>query len=116
MVFRPGRLGHFAPVSTFKQSHIFLLCLACPIGKILKQLPPQVAGAEIARGTERYEDAVFPRGCRQNNLVHITIALIWQIARKEASFLAYLVATARHCLKVRNAFSTKWRSLYNARS
>ena len=50
---------------------------------------------------------VHPRGCRQNNLAHITIALIWQIARKEASFLAYLVATARHCLKVRNAFSTK---------
>ena len=39
------------------------------------------------------------RGCRQNNLV--------QIARKDASFLAYRVATARHCLKSRNAFSTK---------
>ena len=47
------------------------------------------------------------RGCRQNNLVQITSALIWQIARKEASFLAYRVATARHCLKSRNAFSTK---------
>ena len=34
-------------------------------------------------------------------------ARIWQMARKEASFLAYLVATALHCLKYRNAFSTK---------
>ena len=47
------------------------------------------------------------KGCRQNNLVLITSALIWQNARKDAPFLAYRVATARHCLKSRNAFSTK---------
>ena len=48
-----------------------------------------------------------PRGCRQNNLVQIASARIWQIARKDASFLAYRVAMARHCLKSRNEFSTK---------
>ena len=47
------------------------------------------------------------KGCRQNNLVLITSALIWRIARKDAPLLAYRVATARHCLKSRNAFSTK---------
>ena len=30
----------------------------------------------------------FPRQCRQNNLVQMTIARIWQIARKDAAFLA----------------------------
>ena len=56
------------------------------------------------------------RGCRQNNLVQMTSARIWQIARKDAAFLAYRVATPRHCLKSRNEFSTKCRSLYSARS
>ena len=53
---------------------------------------------------------VHPHGtrvCRQNNLAQIASALIWQMARKDASFLAYRVATARHCLKSRNEFSTK---------
>ena len=57
-----------------------------------------------------------PRACRQNNLVQMTSARIWQIARKDAAFLAYRVATPRHCLKSRNEFSTKCRSLYSARS
>ena len=39
------------------------------------------------------------RVCRQNNLAHITNARIWQIARKDISFLAYRVATARHFVK-----------------
>ena len=56
------------------------------------------------------------KGCRQNNLVQMTSARIWQIARKDAAFLAYRVATPRHCLKSRNEFSTKCRSLYSARS
>ena len=47
------------------------------------------------------------REYRQNNLVQIASALIWHIARKDASFLAYRVATAHHCLKSRNEFSTK---------
>ena len=59
---------------------------------------------------------VATRGCRQNNLVQMTSARIWQIARKDAAFLAYRVATPRHCLKSRNEFSTKCRSLYSARS
>ena len=43
----------------------------------------------------------------QDDFVPITIARFLQIAEKEASVLAYLVATPRHCLKVRNAFSNK---------
>ena len=54
-----------------------------------------------------YAFMLEPRECRQNNLVHRASARIWQMARKEASFLAYRVATALHCLKYRNAFSTK---------
>ena len=30
----------------------------------------------------------LPRQCRQNNLVQMTIARIWQMARKDAAFLA----------------------------
>ena len=47
------------------------------------------------------------RQCRQNNLVQRASALIWQMARNQAALLAYRVATPRHCLKFKNAFSTK---------
>ena len=56
------------------------------------------------------------RGCRQINLVQIIIARIWQMAKKESAFLAYRVATPRHCLKSKKPFSTRCRSLYSARS
>ena len=37
----------------------------------------------------------LPRACRQNSLVKMTSARIWQVAWKDVSILAYLVATAR---------------------
>ncbi len=51
--------------------------------------------------------SVLVRECRQNNLAQIASALICQMARKDASFLAYRVATARHCLESRNEFSAR---------
>ncbi len=65
--------------------------------------------------TEGPSSAV-PRGCRQNSLVQSTSALIWQAAKNEVDPLAYLVATPRHCLRWRKAFSTRWRSLYKSLS
>ncbi len=56
-----------------------------------------VAGAgrvmELARQAQERFPADSPqrqgiRGCRQNSLVQSTIALIWQMARKEAVLLA----------------------------
>lgn len=49
----------------------------------------------------------YPGECRLDNLVHIIIARFWRIAGNEASFLACLVPNQRHCLKVRNALSTR---------
>lgn len=42
--------------------------------------------------------------------------LIWTAVRKDLLFLAYLVAMPRHLLRDRNAFSTRWRSLYRSSS
>ncbi len=41
---------------------------------------------------------------------------MWTAVRKDLLFLAYLVAMPRHLLRHRNAFSTRWRSLYRSSS
>ena len=51
--------------------------------------------------------AIRPRACGQIILAHSARARIWQIARYDAAFLAYRVATPRHSLNLQNPFSTK---------
>ena len=67
---------------------------------------PKVCG-EFVAVMDLYAEHYDPRQCRQNNLVQRARARIWQMARNEAALLAYRVATPRHCLKFKNAFSTK---------
>ena len=52
------------------------------VKKSLSQPTPEESLSKLA------EFAKFSRPCRQNNLVQMTIARIWQIARKDAAFLA----------------------------
>ncbi len=75
-----------------------------------------VGGMGVPGGLLAINSGDVPRECRQINLVQIIIARIWQMARKESAFLAYRVATPRHCLKSKKPFSTRCRSLYSARS
>ena len=45
---------------------------------------------------------------------HINKHLIWTTATNEFKFFEYLVANPRHLLICKNAFSTRWRSLYSS--
>ena len=47
------------------------------------------------------------RGCRHKTQAQIIIHRMCIAAKNEAVLFAYLVAIPRHCLKSRNAFSTK---------
>ena len=47
----------------------------------------EASAQEVDEGEAGYWDQ-DARGCRQNSLVQITRARIWQIARKEADFWA----------------------------
>ena len=57
-----------------------------------------------------------PRACRHEILSHIAKHLICTAARNDFEFFAYLVAMPRQSLILRNAFSTRCRSLYNSLS
>ena len=44
-------------------------------------------------------NCVLPRRCSHEIVAHKNKHLIWTAAKKEAAFLAYLVAMPRHCFK-----------------
>ena len=73
---------------------------------------PGRSGCADAGSPPGRERRCSPRVCRQITLAQIAIALIWQFAKYELAFFAYLIAIPRHSLNWQDPFSTKRLSPY----